>query len=254
MNLRITGLLLPLLLAVFPLPSLSETVYESGDTRVSLLELYTSEGCSSCPPADRWLSGLRNDGRLWEELVPVAFHVDYWNYNGWKDRFSSPAYSDRQRQYARHNNVSTVYTPGFLLNGREWRSLFGLRRLETAAGEEAGRLIVKLDGGRLQAEFSPLKAGREPLILNIAVLGFDLSTAVGAGENSGKTLRHDFTVLGYKTARLGHSENRYSVATSLPELNVDAGGKRKGIALWVNREDDLTPIQATGGWLQADYY
>ncbi len=62
----------------------------SGDTRVNLLELYTSEGCSSCPPADRWLSGLRQDPRLWRQLVPVAFHVDYWDGIGWPDRFASP--------------------------------------------------------------------------------------------------------------------------------------------------------------------
>ena len=98
--------------------SFAAAVFQSGPLRVNVLELYTSEGCSSCPPADRWLSGLKQDDRLWREIIPIAFHVDYWNYIGWQDRFSSPVYSERQRHYARNKGLSTVYTPGFLLNGR----------------------------------------------------------------------------------------------------------------------------------------
>ena len=59
----------------------------SQEQRTTLIELYTSEGCSSCPPADRWLSRLKDDPRLWKQIVPLAFHVDYWNYLGWRDRF-----------------------------------------------------------------------------------------------------------------------------------------------------------------------
>ena len=93
----------------------------SSNTQVSLLELYTSEGCSSCPLADRWVSSLKDDPKLWKEFIPLSFHVDYWDYIGWKDRFASPAYSRRQKQYAQQGAVSTVYTPGFLNNGQEWR-------------------------------------------------------------------------------------------------------------------------------------
>ncbi len=82
--------------------------FTSPETRVTLLELYTSEGCSSCPPADRWLSGLRDDPRLWREVVPVAFHVDYWDAIGWPDRFASAAHSERQRTYARSGHVGSV--------------------------------------------------------------------------------------------------------------------------------------------------
>ncbi len=100
-------------------PASAEIVIRSPETQVSLLELYTSEGCSSCPPADRWISKLKKDDRLWSSMIPVAFHVDYWDYIGWKDRFASPEYSLRQRNYARSKNLKTVYTPGFLLNGEE---------------------------------------------------------------------------------------------------------------------------------------
>ena len=76
------------------------TVFESGAERVNLVELYTSEGCSSCPPADRWLSGLRRNRGLWQQVVPLAFHVDYWDNLGWRDQFADASWSERQRQYA----------------------------------------------------------------------------------------------------------------------------------------------------------
>jgi hypothetical protein len=75
-------------------------MFTSPTTQVPLIELYTSEGCSSCPPADRWLSALTQDARLWQGMVPVAFHVDYWDDIGWKDRFASPNHGLRQRHYA----------------------------------------------------------------------------------------------------------------------------------------------------------
>src|SRR5687768_10063986 len=74
--------------------------FQSGPNRTALLELYTSEGCSSCPPAEAWLSRVKSDARLWKEFVPVAFHVDYWDYLGWRDPFGMANYSERQRAYA----------------------------------------------------------------------------------------------------------------------------------------------------------
>jgi hypothetical protein len=91
----------------------AEVIIASPNTHVSLLELYASEGCISCPPADAWVSKLKSHSGLWKSIVPVVFHVDYWNYIGWKDRFSSAEHSSRQRSYARSKNLKTVYTPGF---------------------------------------------------------------------------------------------------------------------------------------------
>ena len=227
--------------------SFASEVLQSGPQRVHVLELYTSEGCSSCPPADRWLSELKEDERLWREFIPIAFHVDYWNDIGWQDRFSSPAYSERQRNYARSKGLSTVYTPGFLLNGREWRSYFGLRKLALDPGSAAGNLTVTLEQQTVQATYQA--GGQAPTrpLLNIAVLGFDLITRVDAGENRGKQLRHDFTVLGYKTATLSVTEEGYINTTQRPGVTIHA--PRSGIAVWINDEGDLTPLQATGGWI-----
>src|SRR5574339_14875 len=87
--------------------------FHSSTNRTALLELYTSEGCSSCPPAEAWLSRLKSDARLWKDFVPVAFHVDYWDYLGWRDPFGAAEYSERQRGYAAQWKSRSVYTPGF---------------------------------------------------------------------------------------------------------------------------------------------
>jgi hypothetical protein len=232
---------------LIPATLFAAEVFESGNGRVSVLELYTSEGCSSCPPADRWLSGLKEDKRLWKQLIPVAFHVDYWNYIGWPDRFSTVSYSDRQRHYARGKGLSTVYTPGFLLNGQEWRSYFGLRHLSLDSGTDAGKLTVNVDQQTVQATYKPAGQRITKPVLNIAVLGFDLVTKVEAGENRNKQLKHDFTVLGYSTVPMATEDGAYSATTQLPEVSIVA--PRTGLAVWINEQGDQTPIQATGGWL-----
>ncbi len=227
----------------------AEIVISSPNTRVSLLELYTSEGCSSCPPADKWISKLKSHPGLWHSLVPVGFHVDYWNYIGWADRFSSPEYSARQRRYARSNNLKTVYTPGFLLNGEEWRSFFGVRTLSTETDKKVGPLSLKISDMELAAVFNPTEALTDKtLILNVVVLGFDIKTDVKAGENNNKELKHDFTVLGYKSIPLYKDNATYSVMTELPDIIETA--PRMAVSAWVNKENDMTPIQAAGGWLE----
>ena len=98
---------------------------ESAAALTPLIELYTSEGCNSCPPADRWLQGLRADGIAPQKVSALAFHVDYWDYIGWKDRFASPAYGVRQQAAVRRAGGRTVYTPQVMLDGadlRNWRS------------------------------------------------------------------------------------------------------------------------------------
>ena len=92
---------------------------------VALVELYTSEGCSSCPPADQWLSGLANEGFTSDKVVPLAFHVDYWDYIGWKDPYASPKFTDRQRQVVEAGRAMFAYTPQVLFNGidfGDWRN------------------------------------------------------------------------------------------------------------------------------------
>lgn len=218
----------------------------SPTTQAQLIELYTSEGCSSCPPADHWLSGLKDNTGLWKQIVPVAFHVDYWNYLGWPDRFSSSTYSDRQRDYARVGALRTVYTPGFVVNGEEWRGRFRSRMLKTE-DRQAGKLSAEGDASALRIRFEPAQTSNTALQIHVARLGFNLHTDVGAGENSGRKLQHDFVVLGYKEAALKQDGAGYSASVRLPPARQSAS--KEGVALWVTRNGNLQPLQAAGGWI-----
>jgi hypothetical protein len=236
------------LMVVWVASASAQTVHlASPGPRVSLLELYTSEGCSSCPPADRWLSTLRDDPRLWREVIPVAFHVDYWDYIGWKDRFASPVYGNRQRDYARSRHLSNVYTPGFVLAGKEWRSWFRRPVLSVENPVAAGKLELDINGQQAEASFAPSLPVSGALEMHVAVLGFDLSSQVRSGENGGRTLEHDFVVLGYRRLATEKNNAVYTASFSLPAVKVDS--ERKAIAAWLSGPDDPSPVQAVGGWL-----
>ncbi len=215
--------------------------------RVTLLELYTSEGCSSCPPADRWLSGLRDDPRLWHAVVPVAFHVDYWDAIGWPDRFASADHSRRQRAYVQAGHAGSVYTPGFVVDGREWRGWFVGGTPEIGGGAPAGVLALEVDGARIDASYTPADDGAGPLELHVVRLGFGLVTEVGAGENAGRTLRHDFLVLDHRRAPLEQAGGVFKARLESPRPDIVA--ERHAVAAWVASRHDPTPLQAVGGWL-----
>jgi len=217
--------------------------------QATLIELYTSEGCYSCPPADQWLATLKSHKQLWTTYVPVAFHVDYWNYLGWRDPFAKAQYSERQRQYASHRYTKTVYTPGLFQNGREWRAWFSDRRLRSPVDNDVGVLQGAIDNNQLRVSFTPVHDLSAPLQLNVAVLGFDIMTEVSNGENEGKVLEHDFVALslGHYQGQVLDNVYQWQIADASIDLNARHA---KGIALWVSRVGDPTPIQAAGGWLR----
>ncbi len=236
-----------LLCVFFSAASFADTsvTFTSPVQQNTLLELYTSEGCSSCPPADRWLSALKNDKKLWREIIPIAFHVDYWDYLGWKDEFSKAEYTQRQRNYARWNNLRTIYTPGFLQNGKEWS---GWRRGHTVSGsgKQVGQLTVSVNKGVVTANYKPIKKITNPVVLNVAWLGFDLETEIRAGENEGKKLKHDFVSFNTKAIK-GNLDN--GLYTWKFKADMKGLPMNKGAAFWVTSGDDPTPVQATGGRL-----
>lgn len=176
----------------------------SGERRVPLLELYTSEGCDSCPPADRWLSGLAGRGFGGDRVVALAFHVDYWNYIGWVDPFAQQRYSERQRQAAARNQSKFVYTPQFMVNGRDyrrgsWRDDFGekvaaLNRDKPRADLRLALNITQdaltVSGGAMVADANQRAQAQTWL----ALYENNLASDVTAGENRGKRLAHDFVV------------------------------------------------------------
>jgi hypothetical protein len=222
--------------------------FESGDTQSSLIELFTSEGCSSCPPAEKWLSALKSSSNLWKKAVPVAFHVDYWDRLGWRDHFAKPEFTSRQQRYAAAWGGDSVYTPGFVVNGKEWRDWFGGNALPIAS-TKVGVLRVSVGGnGKVSVTFVPEITQPRTLTLNVALLGNDLESDVKRGENSGRKLRHDFVVL-----QLAKSEmtNQGNLWTGTVLLSSNAGtGKATALAAWVQSGETTPPIQATGGWLK----
>lgn len=219
--------------------------FESGDTQNSLIELFTSEGCSSCPPAEKWLSGLKSNPELWKKTVPVAFHVDYWNHLGWHDRFSKPEFSQRQQRYAARWGGDSVYTPGFVVNGKEWRDWFS-RNILPSSSKTVGNLRVTLsEDEKLQATFVPESSQPHDPVLSVALLGNDLESDVKRGENTGRKLRHDFTVLSLTKTDLIHDGNRWTGSIPLPKPSGD--DKPSALAAWITENE--IPIQATGGSL-----
>jgi len=223
-------------------------IIESGVARVNLLELYTSEGCSSCPPADEWLSSLTHDQRLWTQLVPVAFHVDYWDDLGWRDPFDSHIYSERQQHLADRVGDGVIYTPEFVLDGKPWSNWFNSRSLRLPDASDTGQLKLVVEGERLTASFIPANADYKYLELHVAILAFGVNTKVGAGENAGRTLHQNFLVIGYEQGLMAATASGFTVAMRLPP-SIKVQASRYALATWVSEPGDPAPIQSMGGWL-----
>ncbi len=238
-----------LILSVCNIAGATPTIFLSALRQTTLLELYTSEGCSSCPPAEAWLSHLENKPGLWTGFVPVAFHVDYWNNLGWRDKLSSEEYTQRQNDYARAWSAQEIYTPEFVLNGREWSNWLGYRGLPSPDAKNVGMLQVSSpDGKHWQACFAPVENGTVDYEVTAALLVSGLGSDVTAGENSGRHLDHDFAVLSLITRPLTSQTNGFQGSFIIDNHPKGVAG-RLALAVWVTRRGRLEPLQATGGWL-----
>ena len=221
----------------------SDVVFESKPTRTHLIELFTSEGCSSCLSAEAWLSNLKNEPRLWQDFVPIAFHVDYWDHLGWRDPFASKTWTERQADYSARWKAESVYTPAFVLDGIAWRSA----ALPPASTEMAGVLKLAIDGERVTAAFKSMTNAGRHYEIHLARLGFALGADVTAGENRGRKLVHDFVVLGLTSEAIKSEMKELRLA---PESTKQDANSRRAIAAWVTQAGQIEPIQAVGGWLQ----
>ena len=205
--------LIPLLCAAALTSQAADRVFESGPQKVRLIELFTSEGCSSCPPAEAWLSKLKSDPRLWKDFVPLAFHVDYWDHLGWRDPFASKEWTARQYRYSAAWKNDGVYTPGFVVDARESQD----RNIPTSS------------------------SAANDVDLHVAMLGFDLNTKPSAGENNGRNLRQDFVVLSVVNEKMSSGK---------AEIHLATDSRAGAVAAWITAPNQLEPIQAVGGWLR----
>ncbi|MBL8352657.1 MAG: DUF1223 domain-containing protein [Burkholderiaceae bacterium] len=220
-------------------PARAQTCQASSpEQRVMLVELYTSEGCNSCPPADRWLSTLKDRPRV----MAAAFHVDYWDRLGWADRFASPRHTERQAAQQRSAGAGFSYTPQVLVNGRDWRGWPTLPKDDTAA--VVGIALQRQSGPRVAVELTALRGAPPRLALWWALLEDGHVSQVSAGENVGVTLRHDHVVRQYGQAPAWDAATgaRQALALSAPRLGE--GGRK--LRLLVVVTDALTgaPLQA----------
>ena len=197
-----------LLSILFLLPGLSHAAQctaTSGPGTAALVELYTSEGCSSCPPADRWLASL--DSRYPAgSVVPLALHVDYWDYIGWKDPYAKREFSLRQRKFSQLQRMAFVYTPQVLLQGRDFRGWGGKAFDEALAKINAQPAKAQLKLAVLGADANGLEVEAAAELfqpsgdaaLYIAAYQSRLESRVKAGENRGRLLTHDYVVLEWR--------------------------------------------------------
>ena len=249
---------LPVLLSLFVCASFApaihaEVMFRSGPAPVALIELYTSEGCSSCPPAEKWLGERSGDAGLWKTFVPVAFHVNYWDHLGWRDALASKAFTDREHAYAAAWNAPSVYTPCFVRNGSEWRPGDRMPSAPRDAAD-AGTLSVKWIAATntCELEYSPGRseeAGRS-LEVSVALLGGGIVSNVRKGENAGRELRHEFVALRLeRSAMKRDAAGGWSAVVSLPP-RAEIAAQRHGLAAWVTPRGQLAPLQSAGGWLE----
>lgn len=224
--------------------------FRSSSEATDIIELYTSEGCSSCPPADRWLSGLKKHPRLFADFIPLAFHVDYWDQLGWKDRFANQHNTRRQSHYLQLGSISQIYTPGFVINNKEWRGFFNGDSDWTQRSRSVGVLSVNVKKSLKQVDirFDPdPETQKQQLTVNLAILGMNLSTSVKSGENKGKILLHDFVVLSHVEEDVTENQdNSFHSLMVIPDISKDI---EHILVVWISDPESLSIIQATGGYL-----
>jgi hypothetical protein len=223
---------------------------KSGDATVALLELYTSEGCSSCPPADRWFKELPAKGLEPRRLIPLAFHVDYWDELGWEDPFAQNDFTQRQAGFVRRGGARSVYTPAFFLNGGEyypwrWRNLgAAVNEVNRTPPRAAIRLRLRQSGSQLTIEADATLKTATRAGFYVALTENNLSTRVRAGENEGRTLEHAAVVRRLVGPAFFDKSGNGRLRQT---LNLDDGGWKRadlGVAAFVQELNGTDVLQA----------
>src|SRR5215470_198019 len=225
----------------------------TGPNTTALVELYTSEGCDTCPPADHWLSSLFSRGFTPGQVVPLSLHVDYWDYIGWKDPYGRAEFSARQRKLAAMRRPTIVYTPQVLLQGRDFRRWGG-----DEFGDEVMRINSRTARARIalairSVEPAAIKADLSAMLLDpaelksagvyLAAYENRLASDVKAGENKGRRLEHDFVVREW-IGPIAFGDNlRLEQSRALPLL-PGARQANLGVAAFVQNRSTSEVLQA----------
>jgi hypothetical protein len=168
---------------------------------------------------------------------------------GWKDELADESFSDRQRQYRREGSISQVYTPGFVVDGQEWRGFFKRKMLKQPAPLQVGEITLQINSGQMSAQFVPQVESRDHIVFHTAVLGFDIENEIRSGENKGKTLLHDFAVVAYEKMKVSVGNNMFETEMAIPVPSSILDVRRKAIVVWVSESNSQSPLQVVGNWL-----
>ncbi|MGD9628924.1 MAG: DUF1223 domain-containing protein [Pyrinomonadaceae bacterium] len=217
------------------LPALTELAQPrsyDGERRPVLVELFTSEGCSSCPPADRQLTFLQEKQPVaGAEVVSLAFHVDYWDRLGWKDRYSSRSFSDRQNAYTIAKGLDSNYTPQMIVDGEtQFVGSNGQKATEAvmaAAGSAKGTIRLNASDANIEISIDELPSHEAATVL-LAVAEDGLETDVLSGENGGQRLLHTGVVRSLTTiGRVAAGEAAFKASIPFPEVAGIKAGKTR---------------------------
>ena len=210
----------------------------SAETRLrpkAVVELFTSQGCSSCPPADALLTSLADQ----EDVVALAYHVDYWDYVGWKDTFGEADFSDRQRAYAQSWGSSRIYTPQMVINGV--KGVVGSRRGEVHGELDRASLPLPIDvtedGDMLMISIPPDQTLQNAVVWLVTYID-RADVAIEKGNNAGKTMAYTQVVTGRQVAGVWEYASGANIKLPIPEM-LSHGST--GIAVIVQQEHDGLP-------------
>jgi hypothetical protein len=204
---------------------------------VALVELYTSEGCDSCPPADKFFSGLRAGGVASEQAVLLSLHVDYWNYIGWKDMYSRPAFTERQRKLADLVGSRTIYTPEMFIAARELRSdrwQGGVQESVKRVNATPARADIAISLGTPGPAGLPIEVKASALVngkLHVALVQSGIDSQVKSGENRGRLLHHDYVVREWLTPVALDGKAAKPAAAVVRTVTLPAGALPKNLAV-----------------------
>ena len=203
---------------LFILLLVSLSIVSTGQERpIIVVELFTSEGCSGCPPVDRLLSSIVNAADEDAEVLGLSFHVDYWDYIGWQDPYASQAFTLRQRAYARKFGLRTIYTPQMIVNGKHEFVGSSQQEWNRALSQESNSIqtveieVSKLSRTSTSVSFFVKSRNRTDSQINVAIVEKNLSQDVKRGENSGRKLMHDNVVRAFATRHFDGKENKFTL-------------------------------------------
>lgn len=226
---------------------------QSGARTAVLVELYTSEGCDSCPPADRWLSSLQSKGYTPDKVVPLSLHVDYWDYIGWKDPYAKREFATRQRRLAELKRAKMIYTPQVVLQGqdfRHWDSREFSSAVDTINSQPPrAKLSLAVNAiGTTSVDVTlaaELLAGAERKNAAVYLAAYEnkLTSQVAAGENRGKTLPHDYVVREWIGPIEFGAGLKVADKRTLPLL-PNANPRHSGVAAFVQNRSSGDVLQA----------